>query len=579
MPRNNPLVPVHTFKLLFAVLWVSSLSVIAQGQSADVPKTENRTIRFPLNVSQASTIEATKSPHLWVKLSKIDHPILVPIRLDTTLLNNGGTPNAAAGIIQVRDNRFHQGLFLANLNALKEAPTQTVEWAEFHFFTSYAEKQEALSFRFHRMKKPWTEAATWFNNGQSDPIEWQGIRPGTDYDFRSFAETSFDTYRPGATVIRGFGPQVSKWLKTKAVNNGFVMQLSGRALQVNTVSTNQTEALANPFLVSRGDSLSLKLSIDLNLLRKVFLKPDDLQQARLTFRLLRKPSGKKRKPRSRQTTPFDIEVTETQLTLTHFSDTIRTKLTGTDPVAELTVHLPADEPLVLYSTHHPEASFRPQFELNLPDYEHHLLFTHKPVPRDGIYTTVKEGHLYYGDERLRIWGTLGSGDAGRIRRMGFNGWRLWPTASEAYDEDSASTGEFPPVIQGDNSAVDLLDQKLAEVRSHDLFVMATQLMGMMPVEYLTRDNSFVSEGKDWSAWKSALLETSLKNAPFHFAMVDERLLQARLKHIENILNHPEPLYRPPVGRGSMHRDLGAQQRARFCTRHAGGKVSRLAGLF
>ncbi|HVJ47478.1 MAG TPA: hypothetical protein VM511_13895, partial [Luteolibacter sp.] len=163
-----------------------------------------------------------------------------------------------------------------------------------------------------------------------------------------------------------------------------------------------------------------------------------------------------------------------------------------------------------------------------------------------VYVEHKGGNLFYGGERLRLWGGVGYGSIPRMRRMGFNAWRVWPVADKAYDERSIVSGDFAASAKGDGSEMDRIDRMYADFKSEGFFLMATQLMGVMPAKLLMRDDSFVAGGDDWEAWKAAVKEMPGSadaggSANFRrLAFVDERAKQARLRHAVNFLNRVNP---------------------------------------
>ena len=189
-------------------------------------------------------------------------------------------------------------------------------------------------------------------------------------------------------------------------------------------------------------------------------------------------------------------------------------------------------------------SMPPQLRLALAPVENKRLFGDDVKIRAGVYVTTKDGHLNYGGERLRLWGTLG-GYSGteRLRKMGFNAWRLWggdPSwVKDLYTVETVRTGEFARLnAKGDAHPLEAFDAYFASLKARDIFISATQLMGTIPIDLLSRDDSFVAGGDDWAAWKSAVAEG--KDSLHYFALVDERLMRARRKHISNILNHKNP---------------------------------------
>jgi hypothetical protein len=169
-----------------------------------------------------------------------------------------------------------------------------------------------------------------------------------------------------------------------------------------------------------------------------------------------------------------------------------------------------------------------------------LLFEHAVQPRDGVYATMRDGKLYYGDQRLRLWGMVKDGPGERIRRLGFNCVRVWFQDS-FYTAESAKLGKAMEYVQGDGSKLDEYDRMMADYRTNGLFIMFATTVGSgtgkIPIELMTADDAWIAGGEDWPAWKAAV--TQVKNLD-GFAYVDERLWRIRLRHAENVFTHRNP---------------------------------------
>lgn len=167
-------------------------------------------------------------------------------------------------------------------------------------------------------------------------------------------------------------------------------------------------------------------------------------------------------------------------------------------------------------------------------------------PTDGVYAQVKNGKLYYGNQRLRLWGVVGYPDAGRLVRMGFNAQRVWnPREKDMYDAASAKLGQVRPYVKGDESNWDKADKQLADLRRVGCFVMLAALQNMIPPEHVLSDDSFVAGGEDWEEWKLAM---SVKNKDTsRWVLFDERLRKLRWAHAKNLLTHVNPYTGKAIG--------------------------------
>ncbi len=170
-----------------------------------------------------------------------------------------------------------------------------------------------------------------------------------------------------------------------------------------------------------------------------------------------------------------------------------------------------------------------------------LLFDHEIKPQNGVYATMKDGKLYYGDRRLKLWGMVKDGSGERVRRLGFNCMRVWFQGS-FYTPESAKKGKAMEYVKGDGSALDRYDKMMADYRQNGIFVMLATTVGSgtghIPIADMLSDDSWLAGGADWEEWKKAVKE--LKGGYDQFGYVDERFWKARLRHAENVFTHLNP---------------------------------------
>lgn len=481
-------------------------------------------------------------PVLLVKTADRDEPYVLPMAADTALLNKDARPQNAASDLQVRDNRFHQALFQADLSALPR--DAKIESASFRFRIGWRERAGEGKLAFHQMLSPWSSEATWFRPDTSGP-DWNGMKSGDHYAAESFAVQELASVEPGVVTVEGFGPLVQDWLKG-GENHGFVLQLFGAARQIN-VSSSEAKPKKTPLknLTLGGENQSrIVLTVDPNVLRRLILESGDIHGARVVLQAGKNPVPDLSGLTVAGAPGVKAENQNGSINLSGWGPELRELAEGGRPSGEFVFGLTSGELKVAG----PDAAkeFRPQFAVELRDYPSESLFEHPVKIQPGVYVTVRNGHLFYGDQRLRIWGALGYGNIGRMQRMGFNGWRLWPTMGKAYSEESIRTGAFAPSVKGDGSELDNLDKSFAEFKRHGFFLMATQLMGLPAVPLLLRDDSFVAGGDDWEAWKEAVKSMAKGQdaaGPANvrrMAFVDERIRRARFQHANNFLNHVNP---------------------------------------
>jgi hypothetical protein len=176
------------------------------------------------------------------------------------------------------------------------------------------------------------------------------------------------------------------------------------------------------------------------------------------------------------------------------------------------------------------------------------LFTPSVRPRDGVYAHNLDGHLYYGDQRLRIWGCVrpqvpNVETADRIANMGFNAIRMWgPRANDAPKGISAliddNTGEFVPSVRGDGSPLDEYDRFFAAAKRDGLFIMAT---GLTDIAHVTSKSEWLrGDGQNWTEWQKAMSSKPDDWTVNFMAAVDDRLFRARQQQVKDYLTHVNP---------------------------------------
>ncbi|MCE0496492.1 MAG: beta-galactosidase [Methylacidiphilales bacterium] len=141
------------------------------------------------------------------------------------------------------------------------------------------------------------------------------------------------------------------------------------------------------------------------------------------------------------------------------------------------------------------------------------IFDYPVKPTDGVYAQVKNGKLYYGDQRLRLWG-LNRNDSpnldmvDRLWKVGFNAIRLWGPKG-FWNDASIKTGIPSQSVMGDHSLMDQYDRFFAELKKRGFFIwVAGGLGGSYPMndnlKALMQDDSFIAGGDDWPQWKAGI---------------------------------------------------------------------------
>jgi hypothetical protein len=186
----------------------------------------------------------------------------------------------------------------------------------------------------------------------------------------------------------------------------------------------------------------------------------------------------------------------------------------------------------------------PRLVVTVRKHESHFLFDWPVKPTDGVYCTVRDGHLYYGDQRLRTWGVCRTASGNplqpqRVKKMGFNAVRVWGPRG-VYTERTIKTGTV------DAEAMGSFDRYIAEMKRQGMWVMAPCLMsnpcGLGTKELLADDGWLAKEtgadAADWAAWKEAVTSAPATHKLCEY--FDERLQAIRMRHAANFLNHRNP---------------------------------------
>lgn len=185
------------------------------------------------------------------------------------------------------------------------------------------------------------------------------------------------------------------------------------------------------------------------------------------------------------------------------------------------------------------------------EHPRHVLFDHKIKPRSGVYATMKNGRLYYGDERLRLWGVVAGGSGERNRSLGFNCLRAWGQDS-FYNDASAKQGIPMDYVKGDGCKLDLFDKRIADVIQNEMFIMLATTCGVgMPLKPVLEDGSWLHElygtDKNWGEWKKSLQGQpdqrgawNVSGLAAQLSFVDPWLWEVRLRHARNVLDHRNP---------------------------------------
>jgi hypothetical protein len=177
----------------------------------------------------------------------------------------------------------------------------------------------------------------------------------------------------------------------------------------------------------------------------------------------------------------------------------------------------------------------------------HVLFEAPTRIQPGVYATMRDGRLFYGDKRLRLWSMVKDGTGARYRQLGFNGWRTWFQA-DFYNDESAKAGVAMTYVKGDGSKLDRYDALFADMKANDVFVMFGTMIGLgMPVKAVAQEGSWMharhGSSPEWKTWSESVMKAAgpdYHGLVYLMSYADDWLWEIRLRHAENVLNHVNP---------------------------------------
>ena len=574
---------------LAAALLLSGVACAQKPQNpvnAISPNADSASQKLALPLAQIQQIQAVGAaqsgenwPILRVKLRGQTSEIALPMSADTSIVKDNATSRGSDVTLSVRDNRWIQTLLKPDLSALPK--NGEIESAQLEITLSYREKNEGATLVLHQMRADWDESATFFKP-RADAQNWNGLKAGEHFDGAPLSSWQTEAATPQTRVVfPDLAPVVTSW-RGGAPNFGFLLLMRGRATQIGlgsrerqNVKTENTSAAPNPnnepLRLGGANAARLWLRSDPAILERVLLRPDDLQSAALRLHFAEKPRGGTLylhrvlrdfgENAPRENTDFEAApAISVSLSAQNNGekDGFLVALSGELARAPFgfLARYEGDGQLQLPALR--EAATRPVMEIVARKHPNEQLFDHQIFGRDmrpksGVFTRLQNGHLFYDGQRLRLWGLVGFGDAGRMRRMGFNAQRVWqPTPQvgggaaqsgqgEFYSFESAKRGLPAPYSPGDGSKLDAANKHFAALKANGMFVMFASLTGSAPIEPTLFDDSFIAGGADWNAWKTAVSDVkdkaSLLRAAFYF---DERLQKLKKQHAVNLLNHRNP---------------------------------------
>jgi len=553
--------PLRPLALTVAVATaISGASALADDLSFSLPALDLRSV--------SRSIDAETS--IRVELVGREQPVYLPPEIDAHLWKEHRGTQGNWRRLVLRDNRHSQGLMRFNVDPL--IGQGTVHRATFRFRITTVERGgRPGKILLHRLLMDWSENASWYKPAVDRDAEWNGLRPGTHFVQEPFAVVEKASLSVGDLVELDVTEALQAWLRGDWTNHGFLFLYHGAGIEIGVPSREAAQAPQVLGLGGENRGMAL-LQPDLPLFRRLLLRPADLVsvKAQVTVldagdlapgvlgihRALTPPD-----PYRRPVPGVDYEAQALGMLAPVPGDTegrmeceVGAALRDwvRDEAAAHGLLILARDGVTTQIAGPGDGKRMPTFDVTMRRNENAYLFDDPVRIQPGVYTTVKDGHLHYGGQRLRLWGTLGRGSADRLKKMGFNAWRNWGTNPDRlYTASSIRTGSFDTEDPAVQETIDGFNRRIAALKEANIFIMVTHTMQNMPMNLLVREDSFVSGGADWEQWKAAI-EADPRGAS-RFVYFDERLEKARRRHLSNVLN----LHNPHTGRRMAEEEANA----------------------
>jgi hypothetical protein len=547
-------------RLLAVAIGLSSGSAPAEDLSFTLPALGLRSV--------GRSIDSETS--IRVELVGREQPVYLPPEIDAHLWKEHRGTQGNWRRLVLRDNRHSQGLMRFDVDALRGQGT--VRRATFRFRLETVERGDRPGkILLHRLLTDWSENASWYKPALDRDAEWNGLRAGTHFVQEPFAVVEKASMSVGSLVEMEVTEALQAWLRGDWPNHGFLFLYQGAGIEIGVPSREAAQAPQVLELGGENHGMAL-LQPDLPLFRRLLLRPDDLVSAKaqvtvpgagdlaagvLSLHRALTPSDPYRRPVPG--VDYEAQSLGTLVPVSGNSEgrmecevgaVLRDWVRGDAPAHGLLIL--ARDGITAQVAGSGDGKRMPTFAVTTRRNENARLFDDPVRIQPGVYTTVKDGHLHYGGQRLRLWGTLGRGSAERLKKMGFNAWRNWGTnPDKLYTARSIRTGSFDTDDPAVRDALDGFNRRIAALKAANIFIMVTQTIQNMPMDLLVREDSFVSGGEDWEQWKAAV-KADPRGAS-RFVFFDERLEKARRAHLSNILN----LHNPYTGRRMAEEEANA----------------------
>ena len=542
-----------------AALSVVLLPCAVKAQNVPSPTVS---VTLPFEAMRLLGAPPTQSSHPLLRVTLEGGKILaLPMSVDTYIAKGKAEEQSSSNGLVLRTNRDAEILVKPDLSALPKGAV--IQKAEFQLYLSWRQREATSHVAAFRMLSDWGAAATYEKPFPNRDTIWNGLKAGADYLAAPLGFYETDNSKAGTISIPGMEETVRGWASGAFPNYGLVLQLSGKSGQINLDSNESTERVVPPMALGGPTDTKIVLLPNNAALQTTMLHPGDLRAASLQINLNKPPAKrdgiavavyKLLKPVTSEAPVAGVDYAAQPLATVDLSALPKD---GWLRVPDVAGGLPNGFLLALQSEMTPrptllvtdtrDAKKQPQLEVSIVNYPKTLLFDNQIHPREGVYNVMRNGHFNYGGQRLRLWGTLGvARDADRLRKMGFNAWRLW-REPKLYTPESAKLGEVAPVDP--NAPIDEYDVFFANLKSNGMFVMFAGLTGHLPFKEIAVEGSFLApaadapqtEKDDWTAWCQAARVNDEGQMNSQFIYFDPRIQAARKRFARNFLNHVNPI--------------------------------------
>jgi len=169
------------------------------------------------------------------------------------------------------------------------------------------------------------------------------------------------------------------------------------------------------------------------------------------------------------------------------------------------------------------------------------------MAQSAEFVHVRDGHLYRGSQRIRLWGVNGNpghlfnheqidNTVERMKAMGLNAIRMWSAWDSFYEPGKPMTGGWRDYTKGDNSSLDKFDYLIYRAKQAGMLIWCPELAGHWwprPGDYGILPGG---DAEDRTAWGEAVAATN-KYRFRKLMFLDDRIAALHRYQATHLLNH------------------------------------------